>query len=138
MQMVTLTRFADVMNGINSNIAGMKAATEGLSLSDKKALLEILSKDVEVAASVVDAPKRRLAAVSAAATSKDKRTFVAYKAAVAGLESLGKKIDQDFAAQLAGFMNIHRAINVWQVREVDKAPGPLMNIAAEIQRHRGG
>ena len=44
--------------------------------------------------------------------------------------------DANSAAQLAGFMNIHRAINVWHVREVDKAPGPLMNIAAEIARHR--
>ena len=47
---MALTKFADSMRGVNTNISALQAATEGLSLSDKKALLEILSKDVEAAA----------------------------------------------------------------------------------------
>ena len=58
-----MTKLADTMRGVNSNIDGLKAATADLSISDKKALLEILSKDVEAAASVADGPRRRLAAV---------------------------------------------------------------------------
>ena len=67
---MALTKFADIMRGVNGNISGLKAATEGLSFSDKKALLEILSKDVEAAADVASGPKRRLENVKAAATSR--------------------------------------------------------------------
>ena len=91
--MATLTKIADTMRGVNSNIEGLRAATAGLSISDKKALLEILSKDVEAAADVASAPKKRLAAVSAAATSKDPRTAGAYKTAVTMLKRLGTALD---------------------------------------------
>jgi hypothetical protein len=91
--MATLTKFADVMRGVNGNISGLKAATEGLSLSDKKALLEILSKDVEAAASVADGPRRRLESVKAAATSTNQRTKEAFTGAVKMLKRLGVEID---------------------------------------------
>jgi hypothetical protein len=47
-----------------------------------------------VADNAIDsAPKKRLAAVRAAAVSSNKRTSEAYKIAVAGLEKLGLEID---------------------------------------------
>jgi hypothetical protein len=91
--MTTLTKLADIMRGVNGNISGLKAATERLSLSDKKALLEILSKDVEAAADVASAPKKRLAAVQAAAVSTDQRTKEAFTGAVKMLKRLGTEID---------------------------------------------
>ena len=90
--MTTMTKIPS-MRGVNSRISDLKAATCDLTMAEKHQLLEILSKDVEAAASVADAPKRRLAAVSAAAASKDKRTSGAYKLAVASLGALGLKID---------------------------------------------
>ena len=91
--MPTLTKFADSMRGVAGNISGPKAATEGLSLSDKKALLEILSKDVEAAADVASGPKRRLESVKAAAVSTDLRTKEAFQGAVKMLKRLGTEID---------------------------------------------
>lgn len=91
--MTTLTKLADVMRGVNTNIAGLKAATEGLSLSEKRQLLEALTADIQAAASAVDAPKKRLAAGSAAATSTNPRTKEAFQIAVTGLKKLGLEID---------------------------------------------
>ena len=88
--MVTLTRFADTMRGVNSNIDGLRAATQGLSLSEKKALLEVLSADVQAA---VDGPKRRLESVKAAAVATDLRTQGAFKTAVKMLKRLGTELD---------------------------------------------
>ena len=95
---MTLTKFADRINGINSRIDALKASTTDLTLAEKRILLEALENGISAATSAADAPKKRLAAVSAAAASKDKRTSAAYKNAVAGLAALGKKIDQIAAA----------------------------------------
>lgn len=43
--------------------------------------------------------------------------------------------DANNAARLCNLMNQHRADNVWEVRPVEKAHGPVMNIADEIHRH---
>jgi hypothetical protein len=43
--------------------------------------------------------------------------------------------DANTAARLTNLMNQGRAINVWDIRPVDKVNGPLLNIAAEIARH---
>jgi hypothetical protein len=94
---MTMTKIPFI-NGINARIDALKAATSDLTIAEKRVLLQAFEKDISAAASAVDAPKKRLAAVSAAAASKDKRTSVAYKNAVAGLASLGKKIDQIAAA----------------------------------------
>jgi hypothetical protein len=89
--MTTLTKFADNMRGVNSKLSDLKAVTADLSLAEKRALLESLTDDIQAAA--VDGPKKRLAAVSAAATSTNQRTKEAYKHAVKGLQRLGLAID---------------------------------------------
>ena len=89
---MTMTKLASEMRGV-SNIDGLRAATAGLSLSEKKALHDVLSADIQAAADVASAPKRRLAAVSAAATSKDPRTAGAYKTAITMLKRLGAALD---------------------------------------------
>ena len=43
--------------------------------------------------------------------------------------------DANNAARLANLMNQHRAINIWNVQQVEDAHGPLLDIAAEIARH---
>ena len=80
---MTMTKFADRINGINSRIDALKATTSELTLAEKRQLLESLTADVQAAASAVDAPTKRLAAVSAAATSTNQRTKEAYKFALA-------------------------------------------------------
>ena len=40
------------------------------------------------------------------------------------------------AQRLCSLMNEHRALSRWEVRAVDKAGHPMMDIAAEIERHR--
>ena len=91
--MPTLTKFADSMKGVNTKLSEVTAVAAALSLKEKEVLLEALSKDVQAAASAVDAPKKRLAAVSAAAASTNQRKKEAYKVAVSGLQALGMKID---------------------------------------------
>jgi hypothetical protein len=91
--MATLTKIPYI-NGVNAKLAEIKAATDALSLAEKQALLESLSKDVSAAAAKADAPKRRLDAIKAAAVSSNKRTSGAYKAATSGLEKLGYSLDQ--------------------------------------------
>ena len=90
--MTTMTKIPS-MRGVNSKIAEPQATTANLSLAEKRALLDFLTSDIQAAASAVDAPKKRLAAVSAAATSKNQRVSESYKAAVKGLVSLGMTID---------------------------------------------
>jgi hypothetical protein len=53
-----------------------------------------------------------------------------------GTPSLFGEGDAGQAAQLAYFMNRHRALDVWQFREVDSEHGPVMNIANELAYHR--
>jgi hypothetical protein len=55
--MAALTKFADSMRGVNTKLGEMTAAAAALSLKEKQALLEALSKDVQAAASAVDADK---------------------------------------------------------------------------------
>jgi hypothetical protein len=43
--------------------------------------------------------------------------------------------DVNQAARLCSHMNAHRAISTWNMRPVEKAGGPVMNIADEIARH---
>jgi hypothetical protein len=90
---VTLTKLAESIRGVNSKLAAVQATTAELTLGEKQALLESLSKEVHAAASAADAPRTRLAAVSAAAASTNQRTKEAFKIAVRGLEALGMKID---------------------------------------------
>jgi hypothetical protein len=70
-----------------------KPQTSELTLAEKRVLLEALENDISAATSAVDAPKKRLAAVSAAAKSTNQRTKEAYRIAVSGLQALGMKID---------------------------------------------
>ena len=88
---MTTTKVFPQMRGVNSRLAELKAVTSELSLAEKRALLESLSEDVQAAA--VDDPKKRLAAVQAAAVSTSPRTKNAFKFAVTGLQKLGLAID---------------------------------------------
>ena len=90
--MTTMTNIHTLRGVSTSKIAEPQATTANLSLAEKRALLGLTS-DIQAAASAVDAPKKRLAAVSAAATSKNQRVSESYKAAVKGLVSLGMTID---------------------------------------------
>jgi hypothetical protein len=63
---MTLTKFADELRGVNTAIADISAITSKMTTGQKQALYEVLAKDLH-AASATDAPKRRLASVSAAA-----------------------------------------------------------------------
>jgi hypothetical protein len=85
------TKMFSEMKGVNSKLSELKATTAELSLAEKRQLLESLSEDISAAA--VAGPKKRLAAVSAAAVSTNQRTKEAYKHAVKGLECLGLAID---------------------------------------------
>jgi hypothetical protein len=91
---MTMTKFVDSIRGVNAKLAELQATTANLSLAEKQALLESLSKDVQAAAAKADGPKRRLDAIKAAAVSSNKRTSGAYKAATSGLEKLGYSLDQ--------------------------------------------
>jgi hypothetical protein len=79
------------MRGVNSRLAEVKAVAANMTLTEKRALLDALSEDIQAAA--VDSPKKRLAAVSPAAASTNKRVSEAYQLAVKGLGALGLKID---------------------------------------------
>jgi hypothetical protein len=79
---MTLVKLASEMRGVNNKLAAIKASTSELSLTEKRALLEALSEDVQAAAT--DNPTKRLARVQAAAASSDPRTKSAFKNAVAG------------------------------------------------------
>ena len=87
---MTMTKIPE-MRGVNSKLADIKAATSELSLTEKKALLEELTAQVQAAA--VGGPQRRLAAVKAAATAKDARTKGAFETAVKMLKRLGSELD---------------------------------------------
>jgi hypothetical protein len=58
-----------------------------------------------------------------------------YKFYAHGMPSMLGEGDANTAARLCNLMNQHRADNVWYVRPVEKAHGPLMYIADEIHRH---
>jgi hypothetical protein len=90
---MALTKFADQMRGVNSKIADLKAATSDLTIAEKRQLLESLTSDIQAASGVVDGPKRRLAAVQAAATSTSPRTKEAFRVATSMLKRLGTEID---------------------------------------------
>jgi hypothetical protein len=78
--------------GTPMKFSEIKAAVASqLSLAEKQALFESLAGEIQAAA--VDGPKKRLAAVSAAAVSTNQRTKEAYKTAIRGLDALGVKID---------------------------------------------
>ena len=53
--MATPTKFVDTMRGVNSKLAALRATTAELTLGERQALLEALSKDVQAAASAVRA-----------------------------------------------------------------------------------
>lgn len=89
--MPTLVKLADTMRGVNSKIADLKAVTSGLTLAEKRQLLESLSDDIQAAAT--DGSKKRLTSVQAAATSTNPRTKEAFKTAVSMLKRLGLEID---------------------------------------------
>jgi hypothetical protein len=71
----------------------IKAVTSELTIAEKQQLLESLTKDVQAAAAKEDGPKRRLAAIKAAAASTDPRMKDAYATATRGLERLGFSLD---------------------------------------------
>jgi hypothetical protein len=79
----------DHMRAINSRLAEMQATAAALSLDEKKALLASLEKDVQATVQKVDGPKTRLAAVKAAAVSRDPRISGSFKTAVLSLSRLG-------------------------------------------------
>ncbi len=82
------------MRGVAATrIADIKAVTSELTITEKRALLESLTSEIQAATAAVDAPKRRLAAVQAASTATDPRTKSAFKVAVTGLQKLGYAID---------------------------------------------
>jgi hypothetical protein len=87
---MTMTRI-ESMRGINSKLSELKASTSELSLNEKRVLLESLTAEIQAAA--VGGPTKRLAAVSAAATSTNPRTQGAFKTAVRLLKRLGSELD---------------------------------------------
>jgi hypothetical protein len=89
---MTLTKFADELRGVNTAIADISAITSKMTTGQKQALYEVLAKDLH-AASATDAPKRRLASVSAAAESTNQRIKTAYINAKNGLAALGLSVD---------------------------------------------
>jgi hypothetical protein len=88
---MTMTRIPE-MRGVNSRIADLKAVTSELSLSEKRALLEELTTQVQAAA--LNNPQRRLAAVKVAAVAKDARTKGAFETAIKLLKRLGSDLDK--------------------------------------------
>jgi hypothetical protein len=50
-------------------------------------------------------------------------------------DSLFGEGDANSAERLCNLMNQHRALSLWGFRPVEKAPGPVLDIAAEIARH---
>jgi hypothetical protein len=89
--MTTMTRIPS-MGGVNAKLAELKATTDKMTLDERKALLESLTESIRVDAAAVDAPKRRLAKVQAAAT--DPKKTQQFKDAVIGLRRLGMEIEQ--------------------------------------------
>jgi hypothetical protein len=87
-----MTKINDI-RAINSLIAELQAVTANMTLAEKRVLLESLTSDIQAAASVVDAPKRRLESVKAAAVATDQRTKEAFRTAVSMLKRLGLEID---------------------------------------------
>ena len=74
------------MRGVAATrIADIKAVTSELTITEKRALLESLTSEIQAATAAVDAPKRRLAAVQAASTATDPRTKAAFKVCSHGL-----------------------------------------------------
>ena len=89
------------MRGVKSaELIGVVSASGGelrpwsdLSIDEKRKLLTTWSKEVEAAASAVDAPKKRLAAIQAASVSTNARMKDAYVTASKGLAKLGYALD---------------------------------------------
>jgi hypothetical protein len=77
---MTMTKI-NYIRGVNERLAKIEATTADLSLAEKQALVATLEKDIKAAAEKQDGPKTRLAAVKAAAVSRDPRTSEAYKSA---------------------------------------------------------
>jgi hypothetical protein len=89
---MSLVKFADELRGVNTAIADISAITSKMTTEQKQALHEVLTKELN-AASATDAPKRRLASVSAAAESTNQRVRTAFVNAKNGLAALGLAID---------------------------------------------
>jgi hypothetical protein len=89
---MTLVKFADELRGVNTAIADISAVTSKMTTGQKQALYEVLGKEIN-AASATDAPKQRLASVSAAAESTNQRIKTAFINAKNGLAALGLSID---------------------------------------------
>jgi hypothetical protein len=87
---MTMTRIPE-MRGVNARFADLKAATAELTIAEKRVLLESLTEEIQAAA--IGGPKKRLAAVSAAATSTNPRVAGAFKTAVRMLKRLGSELD---------------------------------------------
>jgi hypothetical protein len=89
---MTMTKI-DRMSGTNAKLVELQATASKMTDAEKRVLHEILSADLQAAASVVDGPKRRLESVKAAAVATDPRRKEAFSGAVKMLKRLGTEID---------------------------------------------
>jgi hypothetical protein len=87
---MTMTKI-DRITAVNATLAEITATAEKMTLDERQSLLASLTESVRIDAGAVDASKRRLESIKAAASNPAKQK--AFAGAVMGLRRLGLEIE---------------------------------------------